>query len=335
MNIYEQQAKNKRKTVFLVIIFILFFLIIGIGFDYYYLYLNIPQSVDELSRSNVHKFIPYGTIISLLFSTIMVIYSFKTAIKNIIIATDARLPDLNDVREKQFVNTVAEMAIAAGLPMPGTYIVDDYDLNAFATGFSPEKSYIFVTKGLLNELNREELQAVVAHEMSHIRFYDIRLLTAATVLLNTISIISDTIIRSSRRRVSTSRSSRSKSGGGGILFLIWIILVILAPIIAKLITLAISREREYLADAGAAELTRNPRALASALEKIRKSLSPTRSLKDSVAYMCITDPRGSLYEEATGWISNLFATHPPLEKRILALKLMAYENSNPGGKYGG
>ncbi len=329
MNIYEQQTKNKRLTYLILIIFFAFFLFIGIGFDYFYLSptsLNISSA--EYGNTHNIKFIPYGTIISLIISIILVLNAFLNGIDMIIKSTYARPPDEENPKEKQLLNVVEEMSIAAGIPMPKVYIVPDDDLNAFATGFSPQKSYVFVTDGLLRELNREELQAVVAHEISHIRFYDIRLMTLITVLMNTIALISDFVGRTSRYR---QRSSSRRKGGGieGLLFLIWLILLIISPIISQILAMAISRKREYLADAGSAELTRNPKALISALEKIRKALQPTKSIKDSVAHLCITDPRGSLIEEKTGFLANLFATHPPMEKRILALKLMAYENKSP------
>lgn len=328
MNIYEQQSKNKKLTWIMLFVFIIFFVAIGAGFDYFYLGYTKTKYVNDTITTQ-KEFIPFATISSLIISIIMIIISFSNGIKMIVSATGARPANFDDLKEKQFVNVVEEMSIAAGIPKPACYIVPDNDLNAFATGFSPDKSYVFITQGLLDQLNREELQAVIAHEISHIRFYDIRLMTVTAILMNAVAMISDMMARSSRRNsYSSSSSSRNRnSGGGGILFLIWIILVILAPIISRMMAMAISRQREYLADAGAAELTRNPKALISALEKIRKSVQPTKNIKESVAHMCITDPRGSLIEEKSGFIADLFATHPPMEKRILALKVMAYEQT--------
>lgn len=329
MNIYEQQQRNKRLTVIILIIFIGFFLFIGLGFDYFYSnQSNQPQYVytndGYYTLTTTKKFFPYGTLFAIVVAAIITINAFINGINMIVRATGAREIDETNLKEKQLLNVVEEMSIAAGIPKPKVYIVPDEDLNAFATGFSPQKSYIFVTQGLLDNLTREELQAVIAHEISHIRFYDIRLMTLVVTLMNAIAIISDSLYRSSIRSSSSSRS-RSKNSGAGFIFLIWLILLILSPIISRILAMAISRQREYLADAGAAELTRNPKALISALEKIRKAINPTRSIKDSVAHLCITDPRGSLIEEQTGFWAELFATHPPMEKRILALKLMAYE----------
>lgn len=327
MNIYEQQQKNKRLTFVLFIVFFIFFLIIGFGFDFFFL--SYPKTRHINDQIIIERgFIPLGTISATVISIIMVINAFINGIKMIVKSTGARKADINNIKEKQFLNVVSEMSVAAGIPMPKAYIIPDNDLNAFATGFSPEKSYVFITEGLLEQLNREELQAVIAHEISHIRFYDIRLLTTTAVLINAIAIISDIISRTNRSR--TSYSSRRNRNSGSVLFLIWIILIILAPILSRILAMAISRQREYLADAGAAELTRNPKALISALEKIRNSVQPTKNIKQAVAHMCITDPRGSLIEEKTGFIAELFATHPPMEKRILALKLMAYEQQQLG-----
>ncbi|MCX7641600.1 MAG: M48 family metalloprotease, partial [Elusimicrobiales bacterium] len=260
MNIFEQQQKNKRLTLIILFIFICFFAFIGFGFDYFYLQ-NIPKSTynEYYSIETTKQFIPYGTISALLLSAILVINAFINGINMIVQSTGARPVNETDLKEKQLINVVEEMSIAAGIPKPKVYIVPDYDLNAFATGFSPQKSYIFVTQGLLDNLSREELQAVIAHEISHIRFYDIRLMTITTVLMNAIAMISDFIARSNRYRTSSTSRSRSR-GGAGIIFLIWIILLILSPIISRILAMAISRQREYLADAGAAELTRNPKA---------------------------------------------------------------------------
>lgn len=312
MNIYEQQRKNKRLSYLIFLIYFLFFLAIGLGFDYFI-----------LGKKSFY----IGTIFAILFSVIILLSSLRNAINRIILATGSRKANPSDFKEMQFINVVEEMAIAAGIQKPECYVVVfDNDLNAFTAGLSPSRSYIFVTFGLLNELNRDELQAVIAHEMTHIRSGDMRLLTLLTVLMNAIAILSDTGRRSLRGTRISGRNSRN--GGGGVVFMIWLLFLILSPIISRILAMAISRQREYLADAGAAELTRNPRALISALEKIRsaiRSTSPIKSIKDSVAYLCIADPNGTLSEERTGFFKSLFATHPPIEKRILALKLMAYE----------
>jgi len=201
-------------------------------------------------------------------------------------------------------------------------VIPDPDPNAFATGFSPDKSYVAVTEGLVSTLNREELQAVVAHEMAHVSNLDIRLMTMVAALGGAIVLLSDWAGRSVRFR-----RSRDDRGGGGAVFIIWILLVILAPILTRLLAMAISRRREYLADATGAEFTRNPLALASALEKLEQASEPTRTVNRGLAHMCIVDPSGSYFEAKENFAGEMFSTHPPIQKRIEALKTMAYQRS--------
>ncbi|MEW6041264.1 MAG: M48 family metallopeptidase, partial [Elusimicrobiota bacterium] len=233
-----------------------------------------------------------------------------------------------DEKERQFLNVVSEMSIAAGIPAPTAYIIPDPDLNAFAAGFSYNNSCVAITEGLLKELNREELQAVIGHEISHIRNYDMRLMTVVAALIGAVGLISDFARRAMRFKGTSSSGGRRKGGAGIailILFFVWVLFILLAPLLSRILAMAISRQREYLADASSAELTRNPLTLVSALEKIRNAISPTYAVNNGVAHMCITDPRGSLIEEKLGFAADLFATHPPMEKRILALKVMAYQ----------
>lgn len=338
MNIYEQQAKNKRLTFILIVVFIALFLSIGIGFDFFYTGTVKPkESHFQLNSSGYYEyvenkgiFLPIGTISALIFSLAMSLNGIINGHKMVLRSCFAKRAIELNPKEKVFLDTIKEMSIAAGLPLPEGYVIPDSDLNAFATGFSPSNSCIAVTEGLLEALNREELQAVVAHEMSHIRNYDIRLMTIAAVLMNAIGLISDWSIRSTGYRSRVPSSSR-RGKGGAIFFILWLVLIILAPLISRIIAMAISRQREYLADASAAELTRNPKGLISALEKIRMAVQPTYAVNNGIAHMCITDHRGSLIEEKEGLIGNLFATHPPMEKRILTLKLMAYQMENNKG----
>ena len=347
MNIYEQQARNRRMTWGVMLVFVVFFLVIGLGFDFFYLNFNPGRAPDYRWNDSgyyaahaVAQPVPYGTIFALLIGFGMAANSMANGAKMVLRSTQARRAVLMDEKERQFLNVVAEMSTAAGLKPPQAYIVPDPDLNAFAAGINPESSVIAVTEGLLSALNREELQAVVAHEMSHIRNYDMRLMTVSAALMGAIALLSDLAGRTMRPRYGSSyggssfssakSSSGERKGGGGalmlVLFVVWLVLVVLAPLISRLLAMAISREREYLADASGAELTRNPLALASALEKIRGAVNPTYAINNGVAHMCITDPRGSLIEEKMGLAADLFATHPPMEKRILALKVMAYQN---------
>jgi heat shock protein HtpX len=207
-------------------------------------------------------------------------------------------------------------------------VLPDSDPNAFAVGRDPEHASIAVTKGLLQALDREELQGVVGHEMSHVRNLDIRAMTLVTALFGAAMLLSDV----ARRGLywgggrSSRRDSRDSGGGGGImlvLFLLWMMLAVLAPFLGQLLVFAVSRSREYLADASGAELTRNPLGLASALRKIASAHEPTRVITQGTAHLCITDPRGMALNDKEGGVANLFGTHPPIGKRIAILEGMA------------
>ncbi len=344
MNIYEQEASNKRWTVAIMVIFVAFFLFIGLGFDVFMLGMQVPglNTGNAGLLNNYHRGyeaatgpaprtqpVPYGTLVALLIASGMLLNSVFNGAAMVLSSSGARKANPSDPAEQQLLNVVEEMAIAAGLPVPQVYVVADDDPNAFATGFSPQHAYIAVTHGLLLQLNREELQGVISHEMSHVRNYDVRLMTVISALIGAIALLSDFSTRSARYgRISGGSRGSSREGKGNaaaIMFVIWIIFIILAPLISRLLALAVSRRREFLADASGAELTRNPLALASALEKIRNAVSPTRTLNsDGFAHMCIDDPRGTAINEKHGFWADLLATHPPMEKRILALKLMAY-----------
>lgn len=348
MNIYEQQASNRRLTAMIMAAFLALFLAVGLGFDYFYLNFNPggravlnSQGFYETRPPSPVSGVPFGTVIALLAGLALTANSYFNGPRMVLRSTLARRADpLND-KEKQFLNVVAEMTTAAGLGKPPeAYIIPDPDLNAFAAGTAPENSVIAVTEGLLGSLNREELQAVVAHEMGHIRNYDIRLMTVTAALMGAIALLSDFAGRSSRYgsrgSFGGSRGSSRRGGGGAaaLLFLVWLLLVVFAPLISRILAMAISRQREYLADATGAELTRNPAGLISALEKIRKAVMPTNAVNNGVAHMCIADPRGSLIEEKVGFAADLLATHPPMEKRILALKVMSYQKVNAGAARG-
>lgn len=308
MNIYEQSLKNRRDTWFVVAVFIAFFLFIGLGLDLFY---------------GAGPGMPVFSLGALFCGAIAGFSGFQYGDKFIIASTRAVGLDLNDPKQKQWQNVIEEMSIASGIKLPRTYVIDDTDPNAFATGRDPENSSIVVTKGLLDMLNRDELQSVAAHEMSHIKNYDIRLMLLLAVLVGAVALVSDWARRGLFR--SGRRDNRRSSGGAGVILLvIWLITVVLAPILSQILAMCVSRKREYLADASGAELTRNPLALASALEKIDSRVEPTRSINEGTAHLCICDPKGSALGLKEGWVAELFATHPPIYKRIEALKQMAF-----------
>jgi len=190
-----------------------------------------------------------------------------------------------------------------------------------------------MTSGLVDVLNREELQGVAAHELSHVRNFDIRLMTVIAALVGAIVLLSDWAGRGMRYGgVSSSRRSRDRNGGGGlalVLLVVWIIAIVLAPLIGQSLAMMVSRRREYLADASGAELTRNPLALASALEKIEGAEAPTAAVKRGTANLCIADPLGRSIGLREGFMADLFASHPPMDKRIAALREMAYQPASP------
>ncbi|MEW6170361.1 MAG: M48 family metallopeptidase [Candidatus Omnitrophota bacterium] len=313
MNIYQQIQSNNHKTWAVVTIFVIFFGFIGYGFDYFYFGGQLP----------IFTFVALGI------SFLSIYLSFQYGDRFILHSSHARLLDLNDSKEKQWQNIVEEMTIASGLArVPTTYVIDDSDPNAFATGINPQTASIAVTKGLLNSLNREELQGVAAHEMSHIKNYDVRFMLFVSVLVGAIVLLSDWATRIFRYTTASRGRSRDKSSSGGpillIMLVIWLIAVILAPILSQLIAMCVSRSRESLADASGAEISRNPLALASALEKIDSAIGPTKSITRGTAALCICDPQARPLDSKEGWFANLMATHPPIQKRIEALQQMAY-----------
>ncbi len=315
-NIYEQQDHNKRATLGVMIIFILFLGFIGFGFDAFY-----------LGTVRGDLFIPIGTVIAVVFGASSAMWSLRSGARAVLSSTNAMAADPSNPAQKQLINVVEEMSIASGLPKPKIYVVPDPDPNAFATGKDPDHSSIAVTQGLLDSLNREELQGVVAHEMSHIRNYDIRLMTVVAAMLGAILLLSDWARRGLFWGGGRRRSRTSGGGGAGalIFFVIWIVGVILAPLIGRMMAMAVSRNREYYADASGAELTRNPLALASALQKLEDASAPTASIKRGAAHLCIVDPLGRKMNAKEGRTADLFATHPPISRRIEILKGMAFQ----------
>ena len=217
-------------------------------------------------------------------------------------------------------NVVEGLALAAGVPTPRCYVIDDAAPNAFATGRDPKNAVICVTTGLLQKMDRAELEGVVAHEMSHIRNLDIRLMTLTVVMVGVVALLSDWILRTflwggrGRRRVGGS----DKAGAGAILIVFGLILAALSPLIAQLIRLAISRKREFLADASGAMLTRYPAGLASALRKLAADTEPLEAANKATAHLYIVNP----LLDHKGAINKLFSTHPPIEERIAALEKM-------------
>jgi heat shock protein HtpX len=320
-NILEQQAANKRNTVIIMVLFAVFVALLGLGFDVFFLGFQFGGTHHRGLGFPVATVFAFGVGG---FSAFRSLEGGATAILN----SSGAVPVADgDPRYRQLENVVDEMTIASGLPRPRLYVIPDPDPNAFATGKDPAHACITVTQGLLDTLNRDELQGVIAHEMSHVRNYDIRLMMVVAALIGTVMLISEYGLRTYQFGGGRRRSSSRAGGGGGLLLLIiWIIAMILAPFLSQLLAMAVSRQREYLADASGAELTRNPSALASALQKIDSAADPTRSIKKGTAHLCIADPLGKSANEKEGFFADLLATHPPIAKRIMMLRAMAYQH---------
>ncbi|HXQ28156.1 MAG TPA: M48 family metallopeptidase [Gemmatimonadales bacterium] len=323
-NLFEQQRLNRRRTGWLIAAFVAFFAWLGFGGDYIY-----ALSTAHAPPAAQHHVWWFG-IVMLGVGAVVAAYAYRTGPEKVLWATDAtELVDPTDARERQLVDVVEEMAIAAGIARPRIWLVPDADPNAFATGTDPTDAHIAVTQGLLDLCSRDELQAVVAHELGHVKNLDVRLMTTLAALVGAIVLVRDGTSRmfwGSGRRVSSGRDERKNDVGPlvAVLIALWILSWILAPIVTQLLALAVSRRREYLADAMGAQFTRNPLALASALQKIDAASLPTTHIKGGAAHMCIADPLGRRLTEHEGVFADALATHPPMAKRIAILQGMGY-----------
>lgn len=222
-------------------------------------------------------------------------------------------------RDFDFFTVAENLSIAAGIPTPKLYVIEDTAMNAFATGRDPKHGVVCATTGLLSRLDRSEIEGVVAHEIAHIKNYDIRLMLIVSVLVGTVAFLAD-MFSHSLWWGGANRRNEERGSGGSFLLVVGIILAIISPIIAMLIQLAISRRREYLADASAAYLTRNPEGLARALEKLSKDREVLEAATNATAHLYITNPFKG--KEFHAWFANLFNTHPPIEERIKRLRQM-------------
>ncbi|MBU0636137.1 M48 family metallopeptidase [Candidatus Micrarchaeota archaeon] len=261
----------------------------------------------------------FGVFLALFLAVILSIGSYYYSDKIVLKISKARPATKEEHRV--LTNLMEGLVIAAQIPMPKLYVVEDTAPNAFATGRNPNHGVVVVTTGLLQKLDRNELEGVLAHELSHIRNYDIRFVTLVTIMVGFTVLLSDFFLRSLFWGSIYGGSNRSSSGGGnssGYLMIIGIVLIVLAPLIATIIKLAISRKREFLADASAAHLTRYPEGLARALEKLDKDKEPLEAANKATAHLYITNP---LKNNKT-WLKGLFATHPPIETRVQKLRAM-------------
>ena len=335
LNLFQQQEANRRRTVLLVVGFVAFFAWLGFGGDYIF-YL----STRDAPSNTYHHVFPWFGIALTIIALLIAWYAYATGPEKVLWSTGARaVVDPTDPQEKQLVNVVEEMAIASGVPRPRIWIVDDPDPNAFATGTDPLHAHVAVTRGLLELCSRDELQAVVGHELGHIKNLDVRLMTLLAALVGAVALMHDGVSRVLRGGSNLGGGSWGGGGGGGsrgggkkggagplllILLVVWILSWILAPIITQILALAVSRKREYLADAMSAQFTRNPLSLASALQKIEGAAAPTAAIKRGAAHLCIADPLGRRLTAREGLFADALATHPPMAKRIAILRGMGY-----------
>ncbi|MGV8141361.1 MAG: M48 family metallopeptidase [Candidatus Woesearchaeota archaeon] len=297
MNAFDETNINKFKSYLLIFCFSL--IIIALG----YVFGNIYSGGD-------YSIILTFMIIAFIISIIMALVSYYAGDKTAL--SISRAYPANRKEHAHYINSVEGLSIAAQVPVPKIYVLPDQAINAFATGRNPEHASIAVTEGALKKLNRVELEGVIAHELGHVKNYDMRLMTITVILVGLIALISDMFFRS------------MLFGGGGdnkkelnpVMLLIGLALAILAPLIAQLIQLTISRKREYAADATGAILSRHPQGLADALKKIQKDGLETKNASKATAHLYFSKPLKS------GFWNNMFSTHPPIEERIRRLQAM-------------
>ncbi len=294
-SLFEQIRHNKIKSYLLIFLFFILIGLLGAVFGYVF--------ADSYA---------FGLIVAFLVALIYSLIGYYQGRNFILRISNAKKITKRD--NLRLVNIVEELSIAAGLKKaPDVYVIPEKAMNAFATGKDPEHSAIAVTQGLLDRMNKEELEGVIAHEMSHIRNYDIRLMMLASVLVGVVALLSQIFIRS----MWFGRRDEGEDGNLRlIMMLVGIVFAIFAPIIAQLIKLAVSRRREFLADASAAALTRYPPGLANALEKIKNDEYTLRTANTATAHLYIANPF------KRGFVANLFSTHPPIDERIRRLRAM-------------
>ncbi len=292
---YTAIGKNKRNSILLILVFL--GLISGLGFLFSKAY-NQPELL----------------VFAVIFSSFSALISYYFS-DSITLA----LSGANQITRKsspELFRIVENLTIAAGLPLPKIYIIEDTAINAFATGRDPNHAVVCVTTGCLSRLTKTELEGVIAHELSHIGNYDIRFMTLVVILVGTLTLLADWLLRASFF------GRRSKDDNNNQIFMIaGIVLALLSPIIASLIQLAVSRQREYLADASGALITRYPEGLASALEKISADKEPLEAANKATAHLYFANPLKN-HHDSIGWFAGLFNTHPPVSERIKRLREM-------------
>ena len=298
--LFDQITSNKRKTWILLLVFFLLLALVGYAVGYLFMRSGLGSMIIALIIGLIYA-------LTMIFQSTEIVMSMNGARE----VDEQTAPDLYHV--------VEDMAMVAQIPMPRVFIIEDSSLNAFATGFNPQNAAVAATSGLLAIMNREELEAVMGHEVSHIRNYDIRISTIAVALASAITMLSSMAGRmmwwggAGRRR---SDNDRDGNGLEIIMLVISLLAIVLAPLAATLVQLAISRQREFLADASSVELTRNPQGMINALRKLDNSEPMHHHIDDASSALYINDPKKG------GGLQKLFYTHPPISERIERLKQM-------------
>jgi heat shock protein HtpX len=291
-----------------VFCFLLFFFLVGLSIDYLYL--------DAFTARG--SSVPIATLMALAFSAAVTLTGYRQGSKLILSSVGAEQLDIEIPEHRELHNVVKEMALASGSRMPKVYIAYDPAPNAFATGHDEKSSVICVTAGLLTLLGREETQGVVAHEMAHIKNNDISVMLLLSVLLGGVVLLSDW----AQRSVFGVRPLR-RAGGHALLAIPALLLIVISPLVSRMLAMAVSRQREYLADATAVEFTRNPLGLAKALEKIRDAGIPFQRAMRGTAHLFFTNPLRRRVDDRDGKLANFLSSHPPINRRIMLLYQMA------------
>jgi heat shock protein HtpX len=294
--------------VLLIFAFLIFFLLVGLAVDFVYFG----------AFTAVGPRFPFATVSALGWAILMTFTALGYGANLILGAVGAESLDIKIPEHRELHNVVTEMALASGCPMPKVHVVYDPSPNAFATGRDEKSSAICVTTGLLALLDREETQGVVAHEMAHIKNRDTQVMMLVSVLLGGVVLLSDW----ARRSFFHSRHGR-RQGGSLVIVLPALLLILFSPLISRLLAMAVSRQREYLADATAVEFTRNPVGLAKALERLRDAAMPFQQASRATAHLFIVNPFNRRVDERDGKLADLLGTHPPINRRILLLYQMA------------
>jgi len=305
VNPYESVDTNKRKSLLVVFIFSLFVF----GAVYF-----ITQAAAVIQGYEVGGLGYFG--LALIISGISSFGGYYFSDKIILGISGAR--PANKKADFLFYTVAENLSIASGIPMPTLYVIDDTAPNAFATGRDVKHAAIAATRGLLDKLDRTELEGVIAHEMSHIKNYDMLLMSVVSVMVGTVALMADFLLRTRLGRSSDNDDNKL----GAVFLVLGIIFAILSPFVAQLIQLAISRRREFLADAGSALLTRQPQGLISALKKISADHEPLEVANKATAHLYIANPFKDKANGSVGWFAGLFLTHPPIADRLAALNKM-------------